>query len=408
MVPQLNDVVVVRDTAKQLACPELGSLYRALSADASTAYGLSPVLIVHDELGQVKGPRSELYEALETATGAQENPLSIIISTQAPADDHLLSRLIDDGLKGEDKRVIVSLYTAPMEADPFSESAIRAANPAFGDFQNAVETLAMAEDARRMPAREAEFRNLILNQRVNMDAPFISRQSWTDCGGDVIDSFKGLPVYAGLDLSEVQDLTAFVAVAPVGDVWHVKPTFWLPSNGLAQKAKADRVPYDLWEKQGFLCATPGPTVDYEYVAAFLFEFCDQNDVRKIAFDRYNYRHLKGWLQKAGFTEVQLDDETGIFQPFGQGFVSMSPALRDLEGAVLNKKIAHGAHPLLTMCAQNAKVISDPARNRKLGKMGSKDRIDGMVALAMAMSVAGTYVAAESGPSVYEERGLLFL
>ena len=113
MSPDLSAVVTIRDTAKQLACQELGTLYRALSAEASTAYGLSPELIIHDELGQVKGPRSELYEALETATGAQENPLSIIISTQAPTNADLLSKLIDDALTGEDKRLVVSLYMAP-------------------------------------------------------------------------------------------------------------------------------------------------------------------------------------------------------------------------------------------------------------------------------------------------------
>ena len=408
MSPDLNAVVVVRDTAKQLACPELGTLYRALSAEASTAYGLSPVLIVHDELGQVKGPRSELYEALETATGAQENPLSIIISTQAPTDGDLLSLLIEDGLSGKDRRVVVSLYTAPMEMDPFSEEAIRAANPAFGDFQNAAETLAMAEDARRMPSREAEYRNLILNQRVDMNAPFISRTAWTDCAGPVVPDFKGLPVYAGLDLSEVSDLTAFVAVAPVADAWHVKPTFWLPGTGLADKARADRVPYDLWHKQGWLQASPGPTVDYEFVAAFLWDFCQANDVRKIAFDRWNWRHLKPWLLKAGFTEEQLSDEGALFEPMGQGFQSMSPALRDLESAILNKRIAHGGHPVLTMCAANATVQADPAGNRKLSKMKSHGRIDGMVALAMAMSVAGTWEGSAKGPSVYRERGALVL
>src|SRR5690606_8044099 len=118
MSPDLAAVVVIRDTAKQLFCGELGTLYRALSAEASTAYGLSPVLIVHDELGQVRGPRSELYEALETATGAQENPLSIVISTQAPNPNDLLSVLIDDAKTNADKRVVLSLYTAPDDADP--------------------------------------------------------------------------------------------------------------------------------------------------------------------------------------------------------------------------------------------------------------------------------------------------
>ncbi len=402
MSPDLNAVVVVRDTAKQLACPELGSLYRALSADASTAYGLSPVLIVHDELGQVKGPRSELYEALETATGGQENPLSIVISTQAPTDADLLSLLIEDGLSGKDPRVVVSLHTAPMDADPFSEEAIRAANPAFGDFQNATETLAMAEDARRMPSREAEYRNLILNQRVDMNAPFISRKVWEDCAAPVVERFDGLPIYGGLDLSEVSDLTALVLVAPVDSVWHVKPTFWLPGNGLADKARTDRVPYDVWHRDGWLQTTPGATVDYEYVAAYLYDLCEAQDVRKIAFDRWNWRHLKPWLAKVGFSDDQLADDTGIFQPMGQGFQSMSPALRDLESAILNRRIAHGGHPVLTMCAANATVQADPAGNRKLSKIKSHGRIDGMVALAMAMSVAGTWESTDTASTPWDD------
>jgi len=396
MSPDLSSVVVVRDTAKQLYCDELGTLYRALSAEASTAYGLSPVLIIHDELGQVKGPRSELYEALETATGAQEAPLSIVISTQAPTDADLLSLLIEDGLSGADPRVVVSLYTAPMDADPFSEDAIKAANPAFGDFQNAEETKAMAEDARRMPSREAEFRNLILNQRVDMNAPFISRGAWQACAVPIVESFEGLPVYGGLDLSEVSDLTALVLVAPVETVWHVKPTFWLPGDGLADKARADRVPYDVWARDGWLQAAPGKTVDYEYVANYLWHLSQSCDLRKIAFDRWNWRHLKPWLSKVGFDDRQLEDGV-LFEPMGQGFQSMSPALRDLESAILNERIAHGGHPVLTMCAANATVQADPAGNRKLSKIKSHGRIDGMVALAMAMSVAGTWDGSAEAP-----------
>jgi phage terminase large subunit-like protein len=197
MSPTLSPVVVVRDTAKQLFCSELGTLYRALSAEASTAYGLSPVFIVHDELGQVKGPRSELYEALETATAAQEDPLSIVISTQAPTGADLLSVLIDDAKNGGDPKVRLFIYAADVDADPFAEETIRQANPAFGDFQNASEVLAMAEDARRMPSRESEYRNLILNQRVERNSPFISRSIWQSCGGEVIESFKGCRFMAG-------------------------------------------------------------------------------------------------------------------------------------------------------------------------------------------------------------------
>jgi phage terminase large subunit-like protein len=397
MSPDLNAVVGIRDTGKQLYCNDLGTIYRALSADASTAYGLSPTLIVHDELGQVKGPTSELYDALETAVGAQSDPLSIVISTQAPTDGDLLSILIDDALASEDPRTVVSLYTAPMDLDPFGEEAMRAANPAFGDFLSADLVRDMAEQARRMPSREAQYRNLVLNQRVDQSAPFISRSAWAACGGEVVADFKGLPVFAGLDLSETSDLTAFVPVAPVGDpaIWHVRPTFWLPGDGLAEKSRVDRTPYDVWSRQGWLQATPGPTVDYAYVAAFLWDFCRVNDVRKIAFDRWNWRHLKPWLSKAGFADDQLEGDGAIFEPFGQGFQSMSPALRDLETWILNGSLAHGGHPVLTMCMANATVQADPSGNRKMSKSKSHGRIDGAVALAMAASVAGTWAPTPS-------------
>jgi len=209
--PALAQAVTIQETAKSLTCPELGTRYRALSADATTAYGLSPALVIHDELGQVRGPRSALYEALETATGAQQDPLSIIISTQAPTDADLLSILIDDAQAGHDPYTVLSLHTAPTDLDPFDEATIRRANPAFGTFLNAREVLAMAQNAKRMPAREAEYRNLILNQRVETSTPFISPAVWKACGGPV-GSLEGVPVYGGLDLSVVSDLTALFLI----------------------------------------------------------------------------------------------------------------------------------------------------------------------------------------------------
>jgi phage terminase large subunit-like protein len=383
MSPELIDHVVIRDTAKQLACPELGTLYRALSAETATAYGLSPSLTIHDELGQVHGPRSELYEALETATGAQENPLSIIISTQAPTDADLLSILIDDALANNDPRTIVELYTAPIDDDPFIEETVRKANPALGDFLNKREVMAMAHDASRMPAREAEYRNLVLNQRVEANKPFVSRSAWQACGA-VVKEVKGVPCYAGLDLSSVSDLTAYVKLGLVDNVWQVHPMFWLPSNGLAEKSRLDRVPYDMWAEHGFLMATPGPTVSYEYVAGFLKQQFDQFNIIKLGFDRWNMKHLKPWLERAGFSAQFIEER---FVEFGQGTQSMSPALRDLEAAILDRAIAHGNHPVLAMCATCAVVEGKDDANRKLSKNKSTGRIDGMVALAMAAAMA---------------------
>lgn len=393
MSETVSPFVGIRDSGKQLYCEDMGTLYRALSADASTAFGLSPALTIHDELGQVKGPKSQLYEALETATAAQEDPLTIIISTQAPTDADLLSVLIDDAAKDRDRRTVLRFETADPDLDPFSVEAIRQANPAFDLFMNQDEVLAMAEDARNMPSRQPEYQNLVLNQRVDMNAPFVSQSAWKACGSPVVDDFDGLPVYGGLDLSEVSDLTALVLVAPVSidkqTIWHTKPTFWLPGANLADKARHDRVPYDVWHKQGFLETTPGKTVDYEFVAEHLRGLFDQLDIRKIAFDAWNWRHLKPWLLKVGFVEEQLEGDYAVFEQMRQGFQTMSPALRDLESVILNQRIVHGNHPVLTMCAANATVQTDPAGNRKLSKIKSHGRIDGLQALAMAMSVAGT-------------------
>jgi phage terminase large subunit-like protein len=389
MSPELSQYVTVRDTVKQLHCRELGTLYRALSAEASTAYGLSPVFTVHDELGQVKGPRSALYEALETGSAAHDDPLSVVISTQAPTDADLLSTLIDDAKRGGDPRVKLWLYTADIEGEAFTEDAIRAANPAFGDFQNAEEILALANDAKRMPSREPEFRNLILNQRVEARSPFVSRSVWKANGAEPQD-LDGLPVYAGLDLSSVSDLTALVVVGAHDGEMSVHPTFWLPAPGLVEKSRKDRVEYDTWAKQGFLQTTPGASIEYEFVAHVLRELFDTHDVRKVAFDRWGWRHLEPWLRRAGFS----DEEIAKFEPFGQGFQSMSPALRELESLLLNGRIRHGDHPVLTMCAANAVTHTDPAGNRKLVKDKSAGRIDGMVALAMAVGVASSDMNAE--------------
>lgn len=381
MSPELSPFVMLRESSKQLYCPDIGTLYRALSADASTAYGLSPVFAVHDELGQVRGPRSELYEAIETGMSAHDAPLSMIISTQAPTDNDLLSRLIDDGLTGSDPRTVVSLYTAPMDADPFTDATIKLANPAFGDFQNAAEVRNIAAAAERMPSREAEYRNLILNQRVEASQPLITPTVWQINGGEP-EPFG--PVYGGLDLSEVNDLTALVLVSPVGGVISVEPTFWLPEDGLADRSKADRVPYDMWHKEGLLQTTPGGSVEYEYVATKIAQAFERHDIRQIAFDRWNMRHLRPWLIKAGLSESFIDER---FVNFGQGFASMSPAIRVMESLLLNGRLRHGMHPVLTMCAANAIAKSDEAGNRKLDKKRSTGRIDGIVALCMALSLA---------------------
>jgi phage terminase large subunit-like protein len=395
--PTLFPVVTIRDTIKQLVCEELGTVYKALSAEVATAHGQSPVFAVHDELGQVAGPVSELFNAIENAMGAHEAPMSVVISTQAPNDGDLLSILIDDAQKGHDPRVVLSLYTADPELDPFSEKAIKQANPAYGDFLNAVEIRDQAAKARRMPSQEPLYRNYTLNQRVEMTSPFISRSVWMGCAGQVLADFRGRRVFGALDLSETTDLPSLVLVALLEDqaetVFHVKPTFWLPGEALLERSRADRVPYDVWAKEGLLELSPGRSVEYQWVAEHLRGVFDELDIVAMAFDRWNWKHLRPWLLEAGFTEEQVTPggEGAKFVEFGQGFQSMSPALRETESAILNGRLVHGNHPVLNMCMAAAVVQRDPAGNRKLNKAKSRGRIDGAVSLAMAISVATTTV-----------------
>ena len=385
MSPVLRKVIRVKESVRELHCPTIGTVYKALSSETATAFGLSPSLTIHDELGQVKGPRFSLYEALETATAAQNNPLSIIISTQAPTDADLLSLLIDDAKSGADPKQVLRFNSADMDDDPFSIKAIKAANPALDLFMNRAEVLAMAEDARRLPAREAEFRNLVLNQRVEASNPFVTASLWKACGGPVQPFSGTTPLYGGLDLSSVADLTALVLIGqPVDKKWMVQPTFWLPAEGLVDKARTDRVPYDLWADKGLLQTIPGSSIKYEDVAKHLRDLFNRYNIRKLGFDRWNMAHLRPWLERAGFSVNVIDEK---FVEFGQGTQSMSPALRSLEELIRDKLIVHGNHPVLSMCAACAVVEGKDDANRKLSKNKSSGRIDGMVALAMAVGVA---------------------
>ena len=390
MSPKLAKLARVVPSSKSILGIAKNVEYKAISAEAATAHGGSGIVVILDEVGQIKGPTDDFVEAVETGQGAYEgSAILFAISTQAATDNDLFSRWLDDAETSKDPRIVSHVYTAPDDCDLQDREAWAAANPALGIFRSVSDIEDMARKASRMPTEEPSFRWLFLNQRIDASAPFVSPAVWRACDGPVAD-FDGLPVFGGLDLSEVSDLTALVLMAPKDGIWHVRPTFWLPGDGLYDKAKADRVPYDVWHNEGLLETTPGPTVDYEFVAAHLFDLSQKLDIRKIAFDRWNWRHLKPWLLQAGFDDAQVEGDNAIFEPFGQGYASMSPALRDLESLILNKKIVHGGHPVLTMCMMNATVRPDPSGNRKLDKSKSRGRIDGAVALAMAASMAGTY------------------
>lgn len=401
-VLSLPENVVVRDSAKELFSPLTGVRYKALSADATTAYGLSPVLAIHDELGQVQGARSELYEALETAMGAQEAPLSIIISTQAPADGDLLSRLIDNARSQRNSRTRLFLYTSDPEDDPWDEATWRKANPALGDFCSIDEMRDLAEEAKALPAQEAAFRNLNLNQRVAPEGHFIGPAVWTANGASPdLEAFARYPVYVGVDLSATQDLTAVVAVAIDPDgIHHVRPWFFLPGAGLAERARRDRVEYVQWADRGFLIPVPdSKVIDEDFVARTLVPELSGMNIRAVAYDRWQFESLRKAFGRAGYEPPFLED-------FGQGYKTMTPALKALETVLLDGRARHGNHPVLTMCAANVRVAIDDAGNRKLTKRKSTGRIDGIVALAMAVGAAGA--AVDISAPYYERHGLLVL
>lgn len=378
--PDLSSYITIRDTRKELLCPEMGTIYHALSAEASTAYGLSPAFTVHDELGQVRGPVSELYEALETASGAQESPLSIIISTQAPNPTDLLSTLIRTAQEDPDGKTKLFLWTAPEDLDPFDVKTIKLANPAYGDFLNSGEVMDQVEQARVLPAREGPYRNLILNQQVESINPMIPRTLWDAARAEYkLEDFHGERCWIGLDLSATTDTTAMVLVFRRADKWWCWPYFWLPGEGLAAKAHEDRVPYDVWKREGHLLTTPGRAIDQLYVAKKAAEIASRFKVQTVAYDRMFMKFLTPQLEREG---VNLP-----LQEFGQGFVSMAPAVNTVESVLLNDEFRHPGHPILTNHSANAICVSDDAGNRKISKRKSTGRIDGIVSLAMALSVA---------------------
>lgn len=353
--------------------------FRALSAEGKTAHGLSPVLAILDEVGQVRGPQSDFIDAIITAQGAHKSPLLLAISTQAPNDNDLFSIWLDDAKTSGDPRIVSHVYEADKDADLMDEAGWKASNPAIGKFRSLEDVREQAERAVRMPSAEATFRNLVLNQRVEMSSPFVARGVWQSNGGAFDeDVFENEDVYCGLDLSAKNDLTSMVLVA-YREKWHVKAYFWTPKATLLDRAKRDRAPYDVWEKQGFIRAIGDASIDYDELAVEIAEILTPYNVKSVAFDRWRMDVLKASFNRMG-AELPL-------VPFGQGFGSMSPAIDALETELLNARMLHANNPVLAMCISNCRVEQDAAGNRKLNKAKSTGRIDGAIALAMAMGIA---------------------
>lgn len=387
--PELSEMLTVVDSTKRIVNMETGSFYRALSAEAGSKHGLNPTVVIYDELAQAKN--RELYDVLDTSMGARKEPLFIAISTQSNDPQHILSELIDDGLKSTDPTTVTHLYAVGDKVENiFDESCWIAANPALNDFRSLKDMRAMAARAKRMPSFEATFRNLYLNQRVDAKSPLIPRAEWMACKSGSAALQSGESVYLALDLSGSTDLTAMTALsAEDGD--RVRLWFWKPKGLISDHETRDRVPYKLWAKKGIIEATPGRTVNHGYVAKRLAEVMEEYNVLGVAFDRWRIEDLRRELDAIGvesFIQGKDKDIPGALRlvPWGQGFRDMAPAVDALETAVLERSLMHDGNPCLTWNVSNGISISDPSGNRKLDKSKTRFRIDGLVSLAMALGL----------------------
>lgn len=401
--PELSRRIRIVPSGKRLYGLTRNVKYQALAADAGTAHGKSPFLLILDELGQVRGETNAFVEALETAQGAYDDPLKLIISTQAATDADMLSLKIDDALRSEDPHTVCHLYCADEDADLMDEAQWLKANPAMGVFRSKKDVEEQAKKAVRMPSDESGFMNLILNMRVNRNNPFVSPTVWKHGNRPVDDSLFYLTrVWCALDLSKTTDLTAFVMVAQDEEGnWHVKPRFWKAIDTLADHERRDKAGYTMWARQGFLHTTPGASIQYSFVAEQIAALTKGVDVQVIGFDRWKFEMLKPHLEAAGLPE-------GLFQEVIQGPRTFSPFLDSLESLLILKKIIHDGHPVMTMCAANAVVVPDANENRRLDKAKSTGRIDGMVALAMAIGLASQAATGHVARASYLETGALIM
>ena len=388
----LSTIITIIKSQKTLECEARGTMFKALAADGSSAMGLNPAFVIHDELGQVRGSIDDMFDAMESSMGAQNNPLSLVISTQASTDADLLSVLIDDAKKGNDPTRIAIIYTADDVKEPFTKEGLEAANPALNEFMNVEEALNNMRQAERLPSKRASFENLNLNMRVEANEAFIVKSVWDSCIGGLPPMENCDALFGGLDLSRTTDLTAFVIVGYRDGIYYVYPHFWLPAEGLRERSQIQNTDYFGWSKQGLLDATPGSIINRKYVSDYIYSIYEKYGIQKIGYDAWDYPHFIRDLVESGFQDWQVDKDLGepdemVFEMFQQGIKTMSPALRTAEEIILNRKLVHSNHSVLNFNMANAQVLYDSTGNRRLDKSNRVKTIDGAVAMVMALSIA---------------------
>ena len=405
MCPALSKRVKILASQKRLIYTPTNSFYQVLSAEAYSKHGFNIHGVVFDELHTQ--PNRKLFDVMTKGSGdARMQPLYFLITT-AGTDTHSICyethQKAKDIIEGRkiDPTFYPVIYGAD-ESDDWTDPKVwKKANPSLDITVGIDKVKAACESAKQNPGEENAFRQLRLNQWVKQAVRWMPMEKWDKCAFSVDeDELEGRVCYGGLDLSSTTDITAFVLVFPPldeDDKYIILPYFWIPEDNLTLRVNRDHVPYDMWERQGYLQTTEGNVVHYSFIEKFIERLGERFNIREIAFDRWGAVQMVQDLEGMGFTVV----------PFGQGFKDMSPPTKELMKLVLEQKIAHGSHPVLRWNMDNIYIRTDPAGNIKADKEKSTEKIDGAVATIMALDRA-IRCGNDHGTSVYDERGILFI
>ena len=403
MCPALNKRVKILASQKRIIYTPTNSFYQVLSAEAYSKHGFNIHGVVFDELHTQ--PNRKLFDVMTKGSGdARMQPLYFLITTAGTDtnsicyETHQKAKDILDGRK-IDPTFYPVIYGADDSDDWTDPKVWRKANPSLDITVGIDKVEAACNSAKQNPGEENSFRQLRLNQWVKQAVRWMPMEKWDACAFPVDeDELEGRVCYGGLDLSSTTDITAFVLVFPPldeDDKYIVLPYFWVPEETLDLRVRRDHVPYDVWERKGYVQTTEGNVVHYGYIEKFIERLGERFNIREIAFDRWGAVQMVQNLEGMGFTVV----------PFGQGFKDMSPPTKELMKLVLEKRIAHGGHPVLRWMMDNIYIRTDPAGNIKADKEKSTEKIDGAVATIMALDRA-IRCGNDAGESVYDTRGLL--
>ncbi len=402
MSPALMKRSKLMGATKRIVNYSNAGYYQVLSAEVGGKHGFSVSGLVFDEIHTQ--PNRQLYDVLtKGSSDARQNPLHFIITT-AGNDRHSIAYELHtkavDILEGRrvDPTFYPVVYGLKDDEDWEDEANWYKVNPSLG-YTVDIERLRDAYgEAKQNPADEVTFKWLRCNMWVSSTVAWIPDAIYMRGNEPIdVDALAGRDCYAGLDLSSTGDITALVLIFPPrneDEKYVLLPYFWIPEETIPRRVKANSVPYDIWEKQGYIMSTEGNVIHYDFIEKFIMDLSEKYHILEIAVDRWNATQMIQNLEGEGFTIV----------PFGQGFSSMSAPTKEFYRLLMEGRIIHGGNPVLRWMAGNVVIDTDPAGNIKVTKAKSKEKIDGIVAAIMALDRC-IRQEGQSG-SVYDERGLL--